>query len=240
MLDEAHARLLWLLDTCSSGILVGEHGTGKSTALRRLRDGVHPERVRPIYLHDTSLNTAGLYTALAIELGLEPRQSRARTFHVIRDEIERLARERKITVLLVVDEAHRLRPDVLAELPILSNFDWDGLDRLPILLCGAPGLLARLRMAVLEPLAQRVAIRYHLRGFDRDTTRAYLEHRLKVAGLDRPLFTEPAMEATFNASQGVMRRIDAIALGALHAAAAERAKLVDIEHIRTASEEIRP
>jgi len=57
MLDEAHARLLWLLETCCSGILVGEHGTGKSTALRRLRDGVHPERVRPIYLHDSPSTT---------------------------------------------------------------------------------------------------------------------------------------------------------------------------------------
>ncbi|MBI5596640.1 MAG: AAA family ATPase [Elusimicrobia bacterium] len=238
-LDELHARLAWLVETCAIGTVVGEPGSGKSTALRRLRDSLHPELVRPIYIHDTDLLAPGFYTHLALNLGLEPFQSRARTFRAIRDEIDRLHRERHLTVLLVVDEAHRMRSEVLAELPVLTSFDWDGQARLPVLLSGLTGLLGRLRMAVLEPLAQRITVRYALRGFDRDTTRTYLEHRLRVAGLDRPLFTEPAIEALFDASQGLMRRIDTIALHALHAAAARRDRLVDTDHIRAGAEEIR-
>ena len=82
-----------------------------------------------------------------------------------------------------------------------------------------------------EALAQRITIRFALRGFERDATRLYLEHRLKIAGLDRPLFTAPANEALFDASQGVMRRIDTLAHHALAAAATARAKLVEPEHI---------
>lgn len=87
-------------------------------------------------------------------------------FRAIQQEIVRLARERRLTVLFVVDEAHRLRPDVLAELPMLANFEWDGAARLALLLCRQGGLRRRLRMADLEALAQRIPVRYTLRGLD--------------------------------------------------------------------------
>lgn len=67
---------------------------------------------------------------------------------------------------------------------------------------------------------------------DRDTTKLYLEHLSKLAGLNRPLFTAPAHEALFDASQSVMRRIDTLAHHALAAAASSRAELVEPEHVR--------
>lgn len=239
VLDELHARLEWLVRTRGLGLVDGAPGTGKTTALRRLRDSLHPEQVRPLYIHDTAVNVADLYNQIALEMGIEPCWRRAMTFRAIRQEVDRLGRERRLTILLVIDEAHRLRNDVLAELPVLTSFDWDGQARMPLLLVGQTGLAGRLRMGVLEALAQRITVRYRLQGFDRDTTRAYLEHRLEMAGVDRPVFTEPAIEALFNASQGIMRKIDAIAGHALAAAAMERARLADIDHVRAGAEEMR-
>lgn len=238
-LDELHSRLRYLIEARAIGLLTGEPGSGKSTALRRLRDDLHPEQVRTLYLHDTVVNPADFFRQIAWELGLEPLWSRALTLRAIQQEIQRLDQERHLTVLLIVDEAQGLRPDVLALLPLLTNFDWDSTGRLALLLAGQLGVRQKLRMAHLEPLAQRITVRYALRGFDRDTTRLYLEHRLRIAGLDRPLFTAPAVEALHQASQGVMRRIDALAHHALAAAASARAKIVDPEHVLSASEEMR-
>lgn len=238
-LDELHSRLQYLVQNRAVGLLTGEPGCGKSTALRRLRDELHPEQVRSLYLHDTAVNPADFCRQIALGLEIEPSWTRALIMREIRQEIERLTNERKLIVLLVLDEAQALRPDVLTLLPLLANFDWDRDARLAILMVGQNGLRQTLRRAHLEPLAQRITVRYALRGFDRDTTRLYLEHRLKIAGLDRPLFTEPAVEALWQSSQGVMRRIDTLAHYALAAAATKRATQIDPEHVIQAAEETR-
>jgi type II secretory pathway predicted ATPase ExeA len=238
-LDELHSRLRYLVDTRALGLLTGEPGSGKSTALRRLSHDLHPDQVKTLYLFDTAVNPGDFCRQLALELGLEPRWSRALTLRAIQQEIHRLAGERHLKVLLLIDEAQGLRPDVLALLPVLTNFDWDGSGQLAVLLAGQSGLRQLLRLAHLEPLAQRITVRYALQGFDRDTTRLYLEHRLKIAGVDRPLFTEPAVEALHQASQGAMRRIDNLAHHALAAAATDKVRLVEPEHVLAAAEEMR-
>jgi type II secretory pathway predicted ATPase ExeA len=238
-LDEAHSRLKYLVEHRALGLLTGEPGSGKSTALRRLRDAMHPEQVRILYLHDTAVSPRDFCSQIALELGLEPSWSRAQTLRGIHQEIRRLDTERRLTVLLVVDEAQGLRPDVLALLPVLTSFEWEGTGRLALLLAGQTGLRQKLRLAHLEPLAQRVTVHYILRGFDRETTAAYLIHRLEQAGVTHPLLTETAIEALFTASQGIMRRIDTLAHHALAVAATRGAKLVEAEHVVHAAEEIR-
>lgn len=78
-----------------------------------------------------------------------------------------------------------------------------------------------------EALSQRIALRYHVTGMPWDETRQYVNHHLKVTGVDRLLFTEGALKQLFQYSQGLPRKINSLALRALETAFFRKHELVD-------------
>ena len=91
-----------------------------------------------------------------------------------------------------------------------------------------------------ESLSQRLLVRHHLTGLDRKEIDAYLKHRLRLAGCELPLFEAPAVEALFQSARGLPRQINRIAHYALAAAALDKARTVNADHLQHALEELRP
>ena len=135
--------------------------------------------------------------------------------------------ETKQLPVLVIDEAHHLRNDVLEDLRLLCNYEMDSENRLCVLLVGLTELRRRLAMAVHESLSQRLVVRHHLTGLDRDELDHYLTHRLRLAGCEIPLFEPPAVEALFQSARGLPRLVNRIAHYALTAAAVNDARGAD-------------
>ena len=100
-------------------------------------------------------------------------------------------------------------------------------------------LRRRLSMAVHESLDQRIVVRHHLPGLARDELADYLEHRLRLAGTEMALFSAPATEALYQATNGMPRKVNRIAHYAL-AAAIDQAQQANEEHLFRAIEELRP
>jgi general secretion pathway protein A len=112
--------------------------------------------------------------------------------------------------ILIVDEAQNLSIEVLEELRLLSNIN-SGKDLLlQVVLVGQPELLEKLRRPELSQFAQRIAVSHHLTPLPYAETRRYIEHRVKVAGADRQLFTEMAVGAIQYFSGGIPRLINSI------------------------------
>ena len=116
----------------------------------------------------------------------------------------------------------------------------DSQNRMCLLLVGLTELRRRLSMAVHESLAQRIVVRHHLGGLSRDELPDYLTHRLRLAGCELPLFEPAAVEALFQATQGMPRKVNRLAHYALTSAALQKAKTVATEHVQAALEEIAP
>jgi general secretion pathway protein A len=93
-------------------------------------------------------------------------------------------------------------------------------------------------MAVYEALSQRIVVRYHFAGLTRDELTSYLAHRLRLAGTELPLFEPAAIEAIFQATGGLPRKVNLLAHHALMAAALPRAKAVTAEHVQAALPEV--
>ena len=80
----------------------------------------------------------------------------------------------------------------------------------------------------------------HEQNLAREELPEYLIHRLRLAGCELPLFEPPAIEALFQATQGMPRKVNRLAHYALTSAALDKAKAVSIAHVQTALQEIRP
>lgn len=235
---EAQARLQHLVELRGIGLITGEVGSGKTSVCRQLNAGLHPGLYRLFYVPLSTGNVLDMYKAVSWQLGIAVERNRAAAYRAIHSEISRLVLEAKINPVLVVDEAHHLRNEVLEDLRLLTNYAMDAERRLCLLLVGLTELRRRLRMAVHESLTQRIVVRYHLSGLSREETPAYLAHRLQLAGCTLPIFEPAAVETLFQATQGLPRKLNSAAHYALSAAALAKAKQVTTEHVQAALEEL--
>ena len=83
-------------------------------------------------------------------------------------------------------------------------------------------------------------MRHHLPGLARDELPRYLEHRLRLARTELPLFQPPATETLFQATNGMPCKVNRIAHYALTAAAIDKQHQVNDQHLHAAMEELRP
>lgn len=221
------------------GLITGEIGSGKSTALRYAASRLHPSEYRTITITAASGSILEIYRMLLAQLGIETSSSsRAFLLGRIRHEIYGLVCEKKMKVALVIDEASLLRLEVFSELHTLCQFELDSKPYLPIILAGQSHLIDKLMYPGSRPLASRIVARSHLEGADRKQMEIYLAHHLKLVGVKRDLFEEAAVTAIYQGSAGLFRKANHLARGALIAAAQSQCAMVGAEHVRTASSEI--
>jgi type II secretory pathway predicted ATPase ExeA len=236
--NELEARLGHLVDLRGIGLVTGDSGGGKTSTCRKVLTALHPGQYRLIYVSLSTGNVMDLYKTISWEMGLSVERSRASLYRQIRVEVSRLVQENRVRPILVVDEAHHLRPDVLEDLRLLTNYSMDSENRLCLLFLGHPELRRRLGMAVHEALAQRIVVRHHMAPLTREETPGYLVHRLRLAGTELALFEPAAEEAIFQASSGLPRVINSLAYNALLAAAIAREKTVTADHVMAAAAEV--
>lgn len=238
MQKELEVRLGYLIDLRGIGLVTGDSGSGKTTVCRKVTTSLHTGLHRVFYIPNSTGYVMDLYKSIAWELGLPTERSRAALYRAIRTEVMRLCLESHLRPLLIIDEAHHLRSDVLEELRLLTNYDMDSQNRLCLLFVGHPELRRRVAMTVHEALNQRIVVRHHLTGLGRDELPLYLTHLLRRAGTELPLFEPAAIEAIYQGSAGLPRKANAFAHHALNAAAIARAKTVTAEHVQAAAAEV--
>src|SRR6185437_10285082 len=113
-------------------------------------------------------------------------------------------------VVLVVDEAQNLAPEVLEQVRLLTNLETNTQKLLQIILIGQRELRELLARNELRQLAQRITGRYHLNPLSAEETTAYVRHRLRVAGATADIFNRFALEEIYRLSGGVPRVINVI------------------------------
>jgi len=237
---EAEIRIEHLIKLRGMGLLTGEAGSGKTTAGRKVVGALHEGLYRVFYVPLSTGNVMDTYKSIGWEMGLPVSRNRAAAYRTIRAEVTRLCHEAKKSPILIIDDAHHLRNDVLEDLRLLTCYGMDSDNRLCLLLIGLTEIRRRLRMAVHESLEQRLIVKHHLGGLQRDELGAYLIYHLRRCGTELPLFCPEAEEALFAASNGLLRKVNRYAHYALLAAAVDKKKGVEAPHVEQALKEVGP
>lgn len=110
--------------------------------------------------------------------------------------------------LLIFDEAQNLSQESLEELRMLTNINTGKDEVVQLVLIGQPELREMIRQPKLEQLAQRIAVSFHLEPLDRETTAAFIMHRLHSVGGSGSEFTEEACAFVHEVTRGVPRLIN--------------------------------
>ena len=203
-------RLHHLEEIKGIGIITGEPGLGKTTTLRYWVKGLNTALYKIIYIPHTTITIMEFYRQLADEFGIEPSHSKRKNFKAIQEEITRLVIEKRITPVIILDEANYLPSAVLNDLKLLANFDMDSKDRLIILLVGQSVLRSTLNLKSNEALRQRISMNYSLQPMSWDETKKYINQKLEAAGLTFQLLTDDAYNQIINASKGIPRMVNQI------------------------------
>ena len=96
--------------------------------------------------------------------------------------------------VLIIDNAQKFPGSLLEEIRLLSNIDLDYAKLINIFLVGRDEFTRILGKSVSRALRQRIGLRYKLAPLNRLETGEYIDHRLKVAGSDKELFSHDAVK----------------------------------------------
>lgn len=212
--------------------LIAQPGMGKTTMLFHMLETFRTS-ARIAFLFQTHCNSREFMRLLLAELGCEEdTQDLVRMYDEFNTRLLKIAEEGN-RLIVVVDEAQNLEPEVLETLRLLSNFETSKAKLMHIILAGQPALAQKLSTPGLSQLRQRVSIVQGLAPLPAWEVKNYVEHRLRVAGYKgSPIFTNDVYDSIAAATEGIPRNVNNFCFNALSLVCALRKRTVDADIVK--------
>jgi type II secretory pathway predicted ATPase ExeA len=236
--EEALARLQYAVEERDLILLTGEVGSGKTTLTRALMDTLG-EKYRVIVIINPQLTPIQFLRTIAKRFDIEfSHKYKDNLLDAIYEKVYK-DYESGITPVIIIDEAQLIpNKNTFEEIRLLTNFQLDYTNLLSLILVGQTELRKRLNHKTYLPLRQRIGLFYHLGPLAEHEIKDYIEHRLKVSGIEDPLFTDDALNRLYHFSGGIPRVINSLATSALLDGFSKEQHFVDSSLINGAAKEL--
>jgi general secretion pathway protein A len=210
-------------------VMTGEVGTGKTLLVRCLLQLLGRSSVTYAYVFNSCLSPFEFLQYIAGDLGLATAGKGKSELLLDLGSFLVARHQKKLTTVLVVDEAHHLSTEVLEEIRLLTNLETAQEKLLQILLVGQTELDEKLDSFELRQLKQRIALRSQLGPLDLQETQGYIYRRLDLAGANShagTLFPEETIAEVYRQSRGIPRLVNTVCENALVTAFARQSQSV--------------
>ena len=230
----ALTRMMYIAETMKGlAVVVGDIGTGKTTLARKVLDSLPMEAYESallVILH-TEISQEWLLRRIAQQLGVEnPAREKLQIIGQLYRRLLRLHQMGKKAVVLI-DEAQMLNTkELMEEFRGLLNLEVTAHKLITFIFFGLPEIEECL--ALDPPLLQRVAMKIRLSTLTEEATRAYVVHRLAVAGNREKLFSDEALKEIYRYSNGFPRKINILCDNSLFQGFLMRQRVIDEAIVR--------
>ncbi len=206
--------------------VTGEVGTGKTTLIHSLLDHLD-QKVKTVLIFHTTMTFTDLLKTILQELDLATvKERRTDLLHQLVQQLA-LMGKRGETLVVIIDEAHKLPQRTLEELQMLSNLKSKGLQ---ILFVGQPEFEEKLNSENLKQLKQSIAIRRQIRGLSEEESKEYIDHRLRISGSNSSrIFSPRALSLICSYAQGIPRAINTLCDNALRMGSGSPERKIDVD-----------
>jgi general secretion pathway protein A len=196
--------------------ITGGVGVGKTTIVRAYLDKAAATNLKVIYVFHANVTFKELVKVIYREFGLELATNHlvemVNGLHLALIELYRQGK----TVVIIIDEAQNMPIETLESLRMLSNLETPTEKLIQVVLVGQTELDELLEKHELRQLKQRIAIRARIASLSAQDSRAYIEYRLSVAGLDNSsIFDQRALDIIIREANGVPRKLNILCDNAL-------------------------
>ncbi|MFC1476573.1 ExeA family protein [Fibrobacterota bacterium] len=219
---EALDRMLYIVKdrNMNMGLLTGEVGSGKTITKNVFQNSLSRQNFEVVVFENSNFPFTDILFDIVnrisfrnpkiamTEENVNPeRNDKYLLTTLFKEKLDTLIYEEKRHLVIIFDEAQLMESGVIDEVKNLTNITSETSNFMTIFLVGQPELREQLR--VMKQVDQRIFLRFHLNNLDYNNTVKYIQHRLRVAGLQEgTIFTSLAYEIIFRKTGGVPREIN--------------------------------
>jgi len=207
-------------------LITGDAGTGKTAFIKRLLAEIESKPIVAT-VTDPGLEKLDFFNWLSLEFDMDVLFKSKGAFLTRFKRFLLEADQKNKHVTLIVDDAHRINPELIEEILTLSNIEKAGRKLMSIFFVGNSGFNKILQKKQNSLLKQSINAHFHLKPLNEDETVQLILYRLKAAGAQAEIFSSRAYHEIYQFSAGYPRMVVNICDRAMIAGCVSATQVID-------------
>jgi len=189
--------------------LTGDTGAGKSTIIKMITDILQDQFIIAT-LSNPELTGLDFFNVLSVRFKFNKNFKSKSAFLVHLRNFLRNSHAINKNILLIINDADKLKIDRFEELALLSDIELDDRKMISILLVGRKGWIEELIQKNIKEISDKIALVCNLDPLNEAETAKYIQYCLGTAGTKKNIFSDNAIHEIFSFSRGNLNLINSI------------------------------